>query len=399
MKKIIFTPWPSFDKEIISAVREVLISGKVSQWTGHEVYAFEEEYARYLGVGHAIAMANGSVTMDVALRVLGVGAGDEVVVTGRSFVASASCVALTGALPVFADVDVNSGNMTAETIKAVLTKKTKAVIVVHLAGWPCDMDPILKFCRSRKIAVIEDCAQANGAKYKGRHVGTMGDFGSFSFCQDKIFTTGGEGGMLVTNNKRFWQKAWSLKDHGRDFDAVFGRAKGTGFQWMVNSFGTNYRMTAMQAAIGRIMLRRLDGWVKARRSLAGRFNEQLGQLDGLRVTEPSKEIFHAYYKYYVYVRPQQLVKGWSRDRILAQLTQAGVPCGVGSCPEIYREQAFINFRKRLGRPAQKPQPVARQLGETSMMFLVHPTLTVEHVDFTVKALKNILINRIKPKIT
>jgi len=390
MKKIQFTPWPFFDKEIISAVNDLLTSGKVNQWTGNEVYAFEEEYARYLGVKHAIAMANGSVTMDVALRVLGVRSGDEVVVTSRSFVASASCVALTGALPVFADVDVNSGNITADTIQTVLTKKTKAVIVVHLAGWPCEMDSIVKLCRKNNIYLIEDCAQAHGAKYNGKPVGTFGHFASFSFCQDKIFTTGGEGGLLVTNDRTLWKKAWGLKDHGRDFDVVFNRKSSTGFKWMVNSFGTNYRMTAIQAAIGRIMLRRLDGWVSIRRSFARHLNKELRGLEGIQITEPSKEFFHAYYKYYVYIRPEVLVKGWNRDRILAELSEAGIPCGVGACPEIYREKAFINFRKHLGLIDQEFKPVAQRLGETSMMFLVHPTLTMEHMNFTIKILKNIL---------
>ena len=390
MKKIQFIPWPSFDEETISAVSDVLASGKVNQWTGNEVYAFEEEYARYLGVKHTIAMANGSVTLDVALRVLDVGPGDEVVVTSRSFVASASCVALRGALPVFADIDVHSGNITADTIQAVLTKKTKAVIVVHLAGWPCEMNSIVQLCRKNNIYLIEDCAQAHGAKYNGKPVGTFGHFASFSFCQDKIFTTGGEGGLLVANDRALWKKAWGLKDHGRDFDVVFNRKSSTGFKWMVNSFGTNYRMTAMQAAIGRIMLRRLDGWVKIRRSFAQHLNEELRGLDGIRLPEPTKGIFHAYYKYYVYIRPEQLVKGWNRDRILSELSKAGIPCGVGACPEIYREKAFINFRKNLGLTDQKFKPVARHLGETSMMFLVHPTLTMQHMNFTVKTLNNIL---------
>jgi dTDP-4-amino-4,6-dideoxygalactose transaminase len=394
-KQPLWAPWPSFDREIIHAVRGVLLSGKVSQWTGPHVYAFEKEYAAYLGAKHAVAMANGSVTLDVALRVLGVAAGDEVVVSSRSFVASASCVPLTGALPVFADVDSQSGNMTAEIIAAALTKRTKAVIVVHLAGWPCDMDPILKLCRSRKIAVIEDCAQAHGAKYKGRHVGTMGDFGSFSFCQDKIFTTGGEGGLLVTNNASFWKKAWSMKDHGRDFDAVFHQKVGTGFKWMVNSFGTNYRMTEMQAVVGRIMLKRLVGMARARRERAGMLDYAFKKMPGLVVTVPPKEYYHAYYKYYVRVDPKALKPGWTRDKILKELSARGIPCGIGACPEIYRERAFRDQRAALGLKPQKALPIAERLGETSMMFQVHPTLKKKCMQYLIDSIRSVLKKAVK----
>jgi dTDP-4-amino-4,6-dideoxygalactose transaminase len=390
MNKPTFAPWPSFDQEIVDAVSDILRSGKVSQWTGPNVYAFEREYARYLGVDHAIAMANGSVSLDVALKVLGIGPGDEVVVTSRSFVASASCVALAGALPVFADVDAQSGNVTAETIAPVLTKKTRAVIVVHLAGWPCDMDPILKLCRLRKIAVIEDCAQANGAKYKGRHVGTMGDFGSFSFCQDKIFTTGGEGGLLVTNNTKLWKQAWSLKDHGRDLDIVRNRPKGTGFVWMVNSFGTNHRMNEIQAAIGRIFLKRLDKMVSRRRKYAAMLDKEFGEMDPLVVIRPSKGIEPAYYKYYVQVDPKKLKKGLTRDGVLQKLAALGVPCGCGACPEIYREKAFQRQRKELGFAPQKRLPAARRLGENCIMLQVHPTLSKECIEYTIEAMKKAL---------
>ena len=390
MKKPTFAPWPGFDREIIDAVERVLRSGKVSQWTGPNVYAFEKEYARYLGVKHAIAMTNGSVTMDVALKLLGIGPGDEVVVTCRSFVASASCAALAGALPVFADVDPMTGNMTAETITKVVTKKTKAVIAVHLAGRPCDMDGIVKLCRSKKLFLIEDCAQAHGAKYKGKQVGTFGDFGSFSFCQDKIFTTGGEGGLLAVNNPNLWKKAWSLKDHGRDFDVVFNRKSGTGFVWMVNSFGTNYRMNEIQAAIGRIFLKRLDDMVSRRRKYAAMLDDAFEKIEGLVVTRPPKGIEPAYYKYYVQVNPKKLKKGLTRDGILKKLAALGVPCGCGACPELYREKAFRDQRKNLGRAPQKRLPAARKLGERCIMFQVHPTLSKACIEYTIWAMRKVL---------
>jgi len=395
MTKPMFAPWPSFDAEIVEAVKDVLKSGKVNQWTGPHVYAFEKEYAQYLGVKHAIAMANGTVTLDVALKVLGIGPGDEVVVSSRSFVASASCVAYAGALPVFADIDVSSGNMTAETIAAVVTKKTKAVLVVHLAGWPCDMDAIVRLCRSKKLFLIEDCAQAHGALYKGKQAGTFGDFSSFSFCQDKIFTTGGEGGLLVTNDIKLWKKAWSLKDHGRDFDVVFNQKGGTSFKWMVNSFGSNYRMTELQAAIGRIMLKRLDDMVRVRRWHAALLDAAFVNMDGLVAPAVPDESEHAYYKYYVYVDPGKLKAGVSRDTVLQALSASGIPCGSGACPEIYREKAFRDQRRQLGLPVQKRWPVSRKLGETSIMLQVHPTLTEESIEYVIQCMNSILKKALK----
>ncbi|MBU9888687.1 MAG: DegT/DnrJ/EryC1/StrS aminotransferase family protein [Candidatus Omnitrophica bacterium] len=390
MKKPLFAPWPSFDREIVDAVEEVLVSGKVSQWTGPHVYAFEKEYAAYLGVKHAIAMANGSVTLDTALKVLGIGRGDEVVVASRSFVASASCVPLAGAVPVFADVDPQNGNLTAETIAAVLTKKTKAVIVVHLAGWPCKMDDIAALCRAKKLFLIEDCAQAHGARYKGKSVGTFGDFGSFSFCQDKILTTGGEGGLLVTDDAMLWEKAWSLKDHGRDLAVVFRQKKGTGFKWTVNSFGTNYRMTEMQAAIGRIMLRRLDKMVRARRERAAMLNSAFGKMSGLTVTLPPKECYHAYYKYYVLADIKALKSSWTRDKILKELFLRGISCGIGACPEIYREKAFQTYRKKMHFPSYRRLPGAKKWGEVALMFQVHPTLKMENMAYIIDSMRIIL---------
>jgi len=257
-----FAPWPYCEDDEIQAVVNVLKSGKINQWTGQEVNAFEEEFARYMGSDYAIALANGSLALDLALRAFGIGEEDEVIVTPRSFVASVSCVALKGAIPVFADVDSVSQNITLASISKAVTSKTKAVIAVHLAGWPCELDKIKSFCEKRGIALIEDCAQAHGAEYKGKKAGSFGDCAIFSFCQDKIMTTGGEGGMLVTDNKEIWEKVWSYKDHGKNYDKVFSQNQATGFKWLVTDFGTNCRMTEMQAAMGRVILRKLDKWVE-----------------------------------------------------------------------------------------------------------------------------------------
>ncbi|WP_231409539.1 DegT/DnrJ/EryC1/StrS family aminotransferase [Ralstonia solanacearum] len=366
-----FSPWPSFTPEEIAATGAVLASNRVNYWTGNVCRAFEREFAAWLDVPHAVALANGTLALDVALKALDIGPGDEVVVTPRTFLASASSIVLAGATPIFADVDPDSQNITADTIGAVLTPRTKAVICVHLAGWPCDMDPIMALASKHGLAVIEDCAQAHGAVYKGRAVGTIGDIGAWSFCQDKIMTTGGEGGMVTTHRRDLWERMWSYKDHGKSWEAVYERKHPVGFRWVHESFGTNWRMLEMQAAIGRIQLTRMPEWSRRRQANASVLAQALSTCASVRVPWPSSDITHAWYKFYAFVEPQQLAPGWTRDRILAEINAAGVPCYAGTCSEVYLEKAF----EPTGWRPERRLPVAQRLGETSLMWLVHPTLT------------------------
>jgi dTDP-4-amino-4,6-dideoxygalactose transaminase len=289
-------------------------------------------------------------------------------------------------VPVFADVDRDSQNITAQSIERVLTPKTRAIIPVHLAGWPCEMDPIMELANLHELVVIEDCAQAHGAKYRDRAVGSIGQFGSFSFCQDKIITTGGEGGMLVTNDDRLWSSAWSYKDHGKSFDAVYSRDHGPGYRWLHESFGTNWRLTEVQAAIGRVQLRKLERWVQRRRSHAAQLTSGLAGIQGLRVPRPPQHSCHSYYKFYCFLDSHRLRGGWSRDRIVAEAVAAGIPCFAGSCSEVYLEKAFENHPSR---PRER-LPVARELGETSLMLPVHPTLESCHVERMIDALRGVL---------
>ena len=375
MKEI--PPWPWYASDERAAVDTVLASGKVNYWTGQETRSFEKEYAAYLQVKHAIALANGTVALELPLRMWGIGSGDEVIVTPRSFIASVSCAALLGARPVFADVDRDSGNLAADTIARVITPRTRAIIPVHLAGWPCDLDPIMDLAEERGINVLEDCAQAHGARYKGRSVGSFGQAAAFSFCQDKIITTGGEGGLLATNDTSLWDRAWSFKDHGKTWEAVYERQHPPGptFRWVHDRFGTNWRLTELQAAIGRIQLQKLDSWVETRRRNAAIYIKRLSCISALRVPEIPSECYHAHYKFYAYVRPEALKPAWSRDRILQEAAAKGVPCFAGSCSEIYRERAF---EATSGAPSER-LPVARELGETSLMFLVHPTIPEDSI--------------------
>jgi hypothetical protein len=379
-------PWPYFAEEEIEAAVRVLRSGKVNYWTGDQGRLFEKEFGEFTNCKYALTLANGTVALEAALKVLGVGPGDEVITTARTFIASASCAVALGAQPVIADVDRDSQNLTASTIRAALTRKSKAIIVVHLAGWPCEMDDILALARERGLKVVEDCAQALGARYKGRPVGSMGDVAAFSFCQDKIMTAGGEGGMLTTNHENHWRRAWSYRDHGKDYDAVHAQAHPAGFRWVHESFGTNWRMTEMQSAIGRVALRRVPLWIECRRRFGAMLNQNLAGIAGLRITDPPPGIDHAYYKYYAFVRPEALRAGWDRDRIVQAINALGIPCQVGSCSEIYLEKAFLSARS----PRER-LPVAKELGETSLMFMVHPTLSEENIRDTARAIQKVML--------
>jgi sugar O-acyltransferase (sialic acid O-acetyltransferase NeuD family) len=380
-----FAPWPMLDEEMIDAANRVLRSGKLNYWTGTEGRQFEREFADHVGCRHAVALANGTVALELALVALGIGPGDEVIVPSRTFVATASAVARCGARPVFADIDRESQNITANTIRDQLTSRTKAIIAVHLAGWPCDMDPIIELARQHGLLIIEDCAQAHGARYKGRVVGSLGDVGAYSFCQDKIVTTAGEGGMLVTNRRDVWERAWSFKDHGKNHKDAHRQTPSTGFRWLHDEIGTNWRLTEVQSAIGRVALRKLCEWVASRRRHAACLEKSFDQIPALRVTRPPDGFGHSYYKYYAFVRPAQLQSGWNRDRIQSAIHAAGIPCFSGSCSEIYLERAF----PETWRPGSR-HPIAKELGATSLMFLVHPTLTRDHFRATIMFVESVM---------
>ena len=379
------SPWPNFSSEEADAVKNVLLSNKVNYWTGQECRLFEQEFAQFVGTKHAVALSNGTLALDVALKALNISTDDDVIVTSRTFLASVSCIITAGANPIFADIDLNSQNITAESIKAVLTPKTKAIIVVHLAGMPAEMDDIMQLARENNLYVIEDCAQAHGARYKGQAVGSIGHIGAWSFCQDKIMTTGGEGGMVTTNDKALWEKMWSYKDHGKSYDAVYNREHPAGFRWLHEHFGTNWRMMEMQAVLGRIQLQRMPDWIHTRQLHAQRLTESLSQFKCVRLIKIPEHIAHAQYKFYVFVKPEFLNTDWSRDRIAAEISATGYPCMQGSCSEVYLEKAFDNTP---WRPKVR-LPHAVELGETSLMFLTHPTITATEMDAYLAAIESV----------
>ena len=394
----LFNPWPSFSEEEAEVIKDVLLSNKVNYWTGDECRTFEKEFAEWSGVNYSIALANGTLALEVALRALDIGPGDEVVVTPRTFIASISCVVNVGATPIFADVDLNSGNITAETISKVLTPKTKGIICVHFAGWPCDMDPIMALASLHNIKVIEDCAQAHGATYKGRSVGSIGHIGAWSFCQDKIMTTGGEGGMVTTNDETLWRKMWAYKDHGKSYEAIYEREHPSGFRWVHESFGSNFRMIEIQAAIGRIQLKKMSEWSAKRNEITLSLLKAFESFKAIRIPKFQcnrdcikdcsclGQCKHAHYKCYVYVDNAHLKEGWSRDRIIQEIEMQGVPCFQGGCSEVYLEKAFegTDFKPK------NRLPIAKMLGDTSLMFLVHPTLTQDNIKKAKEVIENVL---------
>jgi len=378
-----FSPWPSFTKKEVSAVQNVLLSNKVNYWTGNECREFEKEFASWTGVKYAVALGNGTLSLDVAFKVLDIGVGDEVIVTSRTFIASISSIVNAGSVPIFVDVDLSSQNISLESIRSAITDKTKAIVCVHLAGWPCEMDEIMELANEYGLYVVEDCAQAHGSKYKGRPVGSIGHIGCWSFCQDKIMTTGGEGGMVTTNDESLWRKMWAYKDHGKSYEAVYERGHPEGFRWLHESFGTNWRMTEMQAAIGRIQLKRMPDWHNKRINNANNIWNSAKKCKGLRVPSIPDYIEHAAYKCYVFVKGDINI----RDKIMREINKKGVPCYPGSCSEVYLEKAFDNT----GFRPNERLPLAKELGETSLMFLVHPTLTEGEIKKTCDVLTEVAL--------
>ena len=378
--------WPSFSEEEVKAVGEVLYSGKVNYWTGIQTKQFEREFSIWSDSKYAVALGNGTLALDVAFKALDIGVGDDVIVTSRTFIASVSSIVNSGATPIFADVDLNSQNITVESIQSTITKKTKAIICVHLAGWPCEMEEIMDLANEFNLFVIEDCAQAHGSKYKGKPVGSIGHIGCWSFCQDKIMTTGGEGGMVTTNDKSLWGKMWSYKDHGKSYEAVYERKHQEGFRWVNESFGTNWRMTEMQGVIGRIQLKRMSDWHAKRFANAYKIWNIAQLCKGLYVPTIPDYIEHAAYKCYVFIKLKKLKKGWDRNKVLKEINKQSVPCYTGACSEVYLEKAFDNT----GFRPKERLVNAKELGESSLVFLVHPTLTKDEIQQTCNAMTSVM---------
>lgn len=378
--------WPSYTLEESKKVEEIIKSGNVNYLYGCEGKAFEKEFAKFAGTEHAICIANGSLALSVALHALNIGRDDEVITTPRTFIATASSIVLSGAKPVFADIDRNSGNITEKTIREKITSKTKAIIVVHLAGWPADMKSIKALAKEKNLKLIEDCAQAHGASIEGESVGGFGDVAAWSFCTDKIISTLGEGGMITTNDYNIWKSIWSYKDHGKSYDSVFLKSHPPGFRWLHEDFGNNFRLTEVQSAVGRIQLSKLNKCTEERHRNAMTLFSALNKFSSLRIPLTDDRNQHAWYKFYAYIEPKALLSGWTRDRIINEINMIGMPAFSGSCSEIYLENAFKNsvFKQttRLDN--------AKELGETSLSFLVHQTISENQMENYAEKITNII---------
>lgn len=378
--------WPFYEPDEIQAATDVLKSGRVNAWTGNDCSEFESAFAKQFDCRHGLTLANGSLALEAALIGIGIGPGDDVLVTPRSFMASVSCVVLRGARPIFADVDRDSQNVSVETLEAARTPSTRAAVVVHLAGWPCDMPAIMKWAEKHSIKIIEDGSQAHGASIDGQSVGSFGHAAAFSFCQDKIMSTGGDGGMMITSDESIWKRAWSAREHGKSIDAVHRDDHPPGFRWLIESFGSNWRMTGPQAAIGLKQLKKLDDWCSRRQRNVDILKRCLDKVPCIRFPWPESSLHHACYRGYCFIETDRLAKNWTRDRIMQAINESGWPCQVGSCPEIYREQAIVDA----GMAPSHPLPIAQELGETGLCFLVHHTIDESQMNDYANAIERIV---------
>ena len=392
MANYTFPSWPHYSEDSIRHVSDVLRSGKVNYWTGDLCKQFESNFSDYISSPYCISVTNGTVALELSLLALGFAPGDEVIVTPRSFIASVSSVVRSGARPIFADVDVRTGNLTADTIRPHINSRTKAVLCVHLGGLPCDLSPIMDLCDEFNLKLIEDCSQAHGAQYNNSHVGTFGDIGIWSFCQDKIMSTGGEGGMISCKSTSLWNKIWSLKDHGKSFHSVFHKQHPQGFRWLHDGFGTNARMTEMQAALGLYQLDLLDSWVAQRNLLASSIYDHVRDSPILSKflkipwhPGSTSGVLHAFYRCYLTLDLSVLPEGINNTAIISRITNLGVPCFSGSCSEIYLENAFLET----DFIPNSPCPNASLLGESSLAFLVHPTLSHKDIQMTINVLETV----------
>ena len=384
-------------KQIFDVVR-LLNNNKTNYWTGNHGRLFETEFSKYHVLKYSICVSNGSVALEIALKALDLKKNSAIIVTPRSFIISASCVLNVGLKPIFADVDLN-GNINIEGIRKTYKTGVKAIIVVHLNGLSCDLDPIVQFAKEKKLYLIEDCSQAHGAIYKGKKVGTFGDIATWSFCQDKIISTGGEGGMISTNNKKLWKKCWSYKDHGKNYNSVFYKKHKTGFKWLHDNLGSNYRMTEMQAAIGRTQLKNLDNQLKIRNAIANLYLNDLKDYyqkyhllqkpDFKCQTCPFKQnekkcnkCLHAFYRLNLFTNKNKI----KQIKLIEQFNKNKINCSVGSCPEIYREKIF----KKLKLYLKQRLPNAKLLGESSIMFPIDPGRSKVKVKTEINSIKKIL---------
>ena len=397
-----FPMWPSFSEKSIEKVSEPLKTGKVNYWTGKIGVEFEKAWAKWNGAKYAVTTTNGTSALHTAVAGLGIGPGDEVICPSYSFIASSFCVLQAGALPIFADVD-DSHTLDARDIEDKITERTKAIVVVHLYGVVADMDPILEIAKKHNLYVIEDCAQCFGGIYKGKKVGTVGDVGCFSFCQSKHFTTGGEGGAVITDNEELWWNCQSFRDHGYDVQERMRLLELEAKLYYVHKrVGFNYRMTEMQSLIGLCELERLDSWNLPQRRKNGRFlaDALKGHPLVLSVPLDTPERENAYW-WAPFILDSARLKVPVKQFVSA-VEAEGVPVYGVQWPEMYKEEAYIqkNGFGRLKYPFNDPNArkidyskveckKAKWLFERTMSFFTHPVYEIKHMEKYIDAFQKV----------
>lgn len=406
-----FPMWPQFAPETLHDVLEPLKNGKVSYWTGTKGMEFEKAWAEWVGAKMAISCTNGTAALHIAIASLGIGPGDEVIVPSYSFIASSFAIVQAGAIPVFADV-TEDHTIDPKAVEALITKRTKGIVVVHLYGVVADMGPILETAKKHSLKIIEDCAQCFGGEYKGIKAGVIGDVGCFSFCQSKHFTTGGEGGMVVTNDEDLGWECRSFRDHGYDVRARMNMlALEEKLPYIHNRVGFNYRMTEMQSVIGLNELKRLDSWNLARRfRYAKMYDEAFAGLKGIKkLPVNTRERKNAYWWYPILLDLDAL--DIDASQFIKELAAEKIPCYGIQWPEAYEERAYkehngfgtakFPFESAEYADASSVDyahvscPVAKGLRARTFSLFLHPSWEPVHIERCIAGVKEVLARHIK----
>ena len=406
MAKEGFPMWPQFAEETLKDVLEPLKSGKVNYWTGPKGMEFERMWAEWIGAKIAVSCTNGTAALHVAISSLGIGPGDEVIVPSYSFIASSFCIVQAGAVPVFADV-TEEHTIDPEAVERLITPRTKGIVVVHLYGVIADMGRILEIAGKYKLKVIEDCAQCFGGEYKGSKAGTIGDAGCFSFCQSKHFTTGGEGGMVVTNDEELGWECRSFRDHGYDVKMRMNLiALEEKLPYIHNRVGFNYRMTEIQSIIGINELKRFDTWnMPKRRKYAKMYDEAFKNLDGIKaIPLNTEERKNAYWWYPILLDIDRL--DCNAEKFVKHLQGEGIPCYGIQWPEAYEERAYkeLNGFGDVKFPFKSAEytdpetvkyekaicPTAKKLREYTFNLFLHPTWEEVHIERCIEGVRKVL---------
>ena len=399
-----FPGWPTFNEKVYDKITDILKSGKVNYWTGKVGMEFEKKWAEWLGVKNAISVANGTCALHTALASLGVGPGDEVICTSYSFIASSFCALQAGALPVFVDVGTDHLIDPAK-IEEAITERTKAIVVVHLYGMVADMDPIMEIAKKHNLFVVEDCAQCFGGVYKGKKACTIGNVGCFSFCQSKHFTTGGEGGMVVTNDEDLAWECRSFRDHGYDVKAKLNLLEMEGKQLYIHRrVGFNFRMTEMQSMIGLCELERFESWNLPNRIRNGKM--LIAQLKDHPLIKycpvDTEERQNSFWWAPFVIDTDKLKDGVDTKQFIAAIAAEGVPVYSVLWPEMYKEQAYVD-KNGFGTakyPFNDPKArdidyskfnckMANWMTDRTISFFTHPVYTEEHTQAMIDAFKKV----------